>query len=144
VANVTQFSDAIVAGLIAAKGVATAEALFTNAASTPTNDQLKSAQTAVISKINDALLAAGKPVLALTTDLLGKADFVAATPSTPSSDPLDKALDDLVPTGSTALPLALVNSIAAAVTAVVPKGTPTGSSGTTTPTGSTGATGGVN
>lgn len=135
VANVTQFSDAIVTGLIASKGVATAEALFTNAASTPTNDQLKSAVTAVIATINEALRTAGKTELSLTTDLLGKADFVAATPTTPSTDPLDKALDELVLPNTTVLAPSLITSISNKVTTVVPKGT------TGTPTGATGGTG---
>lgn len=138
VANVTPISDAIIQGLIAAKGAASASALVTNPALTPSNDQLTAAVTAVITQINAALVALGKDPLPTNTDLLGKPNFVAATLTTPSTDPLDLALDFLVTDGSTTLSNALINSITTAVDEVVPA--------TTAPTGSTGSTGatGVN
>jgi hypothetical protein len=120
IANVTPFSNAIVASLITAKGATTPEALITNATLRPSNENLSAAVTAVIVKINEALTALSQPTLALTTDLLGQPGFVAATATSPTGgDALDKALDALVTNG--ALSTALTNTISATVAAVVPK-----------------------
>jgi hypothetical protein len=129
VANVTPISDAIIQGLIEAKGAVNPSDLVTNPALTPSNDQLTAAVTAVITQINAALEALDKDPLPINTDLLGKTDFVAATTNTPSTDPLDVALDLLVTDGT--LGDDLIESITTTVDEVVPV--------TNTPTGSTGA-----
>lgn len=134
VANVTQFTDAIVTALVTAKGAANVDALVTNSANVPSNAQLTAAVTAVITKINEALTAAGKPLLTTSTDLLG-GTFTPATTTTASTDPLDNALDFLVAPGTTVLPPTLVNSIKNEVVAVVP------TSPTAPPRAPTGATG---
>lgn len=130
VANVTPISDAIIQGLIEAKGAVNPSDLVTNPALTPSNDQLTAAVTAVITQINVALVALGKDTLPTNTDLLSKPNFVAATLTTPSTDPLDLALDFLVPDGSTTLSDELIDSITTTVDEVVPvTNTPTGSTG---------------
>jgi len=129
VAHVTPISDAIIQGLIEAKGAVNPSDLVTNPALTPSNDQLTAAVTAVITQINAALEALDKDPLPINTDLLGKTDFVAATTNTPSTDPLDVALDLLVTDGT--LSDDLIESITTTVDEVVPV--------TNTPTGSTGA-----
>ena len=118
IANVTPFSDAIVTALVTAKGAANPAALVTNTALVPSNENLTAAVTAVIVKINEALVALNQPTLPLTTDLLGQPGFVAATGTT-AGDALDKALDALASNGS--LPPTLTNSINSSVVAVVPK-----------------------
>lgn len=96
IANVTAFSDAIVTALVQAKGAARPAELITEGF-VPSNDNLTAAVTAVIVKINAALRALGQPELATNTDLLGQADFTAATTANPGAgDALDKALDALV------------------------------------------------
>jgi hypothetical protein len=131
VANVTPISDAIIQGLIAAKGDVNFSDLVTNPALIPTNEQLADAVTAVITQINTALVNLGKDPLPEGTDLLSKPNFVAATTDTPSTDPLDLALDFLVPDGSTTLSSDLITSITQTVNEVVPE--------TNTPTGGTGS-----
>lgn len=126
-ANLTPFSDAIVKALMQAKGASTPAGLVTTAI--PTNANLIAANTAAIAKINAALKAAGKPVLADTTDLLGQANFVARTLATPAGDAQDQALDALVV--ANALPTTLVADIKTDVSKVV----------TPNPTGATGAGG---
>ena len=126
IANVTPFSNAIVTALVQAKGAASPEALVTNAAFTPTNENLTAAVTAVIVKINAALVALGQPPLAANTDLLGQANFVAAT-ATATGDALDKALDALV-SADGSLPADLSADINATVDEVVPPA-PTGAAG---------------
>lgn len=133
VANVTPISEAIIQGLIAAKGAGSAEALITNAALIPSKEQITAAVTAVITKINAALVALGKDPLPENTDLLGKPNFVAATATTPSTDPLDLALDFLVLEGEISLSQDLIDAIVNIVDEVVPT-TPT-----TPATGATGA-----
>lgn len=125
IANVTQFSDAIVTALVTAKGAANPAALVTNAALVPSTENLTAAVTAVIVKINEALVALNQPPLPLNTDLLGQANFVAKSGTT-AGDALDKALDALANNGS--LPPTLTNSIKSSVVAVVPT-PPTGAAG---------------
>jgi hypothetical protein len=125
IANVTQFSDAIVTALVTAKGAASPAALVTNAALVPSDANLTAASTAVIVKINEALVALNQPTLPLNTNLLGQSGFVAATGTT-AGDALDKALDALV-TNDRLAPT-LTNSINSSVVAVVPK-PPTGATG---------------
>lgn len=117
IANVTSFSDAIVTALVQAKGAATPEELVTRAALIPSNENLIAAVSAVIVKINEALVALSQPPLDPNTDLLSQPGFVASTGST-AGDALDKALDALVTNGT--LSTNLMNSIQASVAAVVP------------------------
>ncbi len=130
VANVTPISDAIIQGLIAAKGAVNASDLVTNPTLTPNNEQLTAAVEAVFDQINDALVLLGKDPLPEGTDLLSKPDFVARpTGAPPSTDPLDLALDFLVTDGS--LSADLIETITTTVDEVVPE--------TNTPTGGTGS-----
>ena len=140
VANVTPITEAIIKGLIAAnKGATSALDLVTKPEFKPTTAQLNAVVKAVITAINVALEKKGEKPLPLDIDLLGKSDFIAATATTKSTDPLDLALDILSSEDGT-FPTELSEAIATASTAAVTN-TPT-----TTPTGSTGSTGatGVN
>lgn len=111
VANVTPISSAIVTALVQAKGASSVEALVTNTAFTPSNTELNTAVSAVIVKINEALDLLGKSPLDPNTDLLGNANYVAATSSNPNAgDALDKALDALVSENGS-LPTTLTTAI---------------------------------
>ncbi|OYU12418.1 MAG: hypothetical protein CFE38_08100 [Comamonadaceae bacterium PBBC1] len=126
VANVTPFSNAIVNALVTAKGAGTVSGLI-NSATAPSNSDLTAAVSAVVAQINVALIAQSQPPLDPNTDLLGKADYVAATTASPGiGDAVDKALDFLV-TGTT-LPPTLVTAINQATDTVVDP-TPTGGTG---------------
>ena len=82
---------------------------------------------AVVAQINVEWPAQSQPPLDPNTDLLGKADYVAATTASPGiGDAVDKALDFLV-TGTT-LPPTLVTAINQATDTVVDP-TPTGGTG---------------
>lgn len=132
VANVTPISDAIIQGLIAAKGADNASDLVTNPTLTPSNAQLTAAVEAVFDQINDALVLLGEDPLPTNTDLLSKPNFVARTTDTLSTDPLDLALDLLVTDGN--LSSDLITSITQTVNEVVPETNtpPTGGSGSGT------------
>lgn len=126
IANVTPFSDAIVGALVIAKGAATPDALVTNPALKPSNEDLSDSVTAVIVKINEALVALNLPPLDLNTDLLGQPNFVAATDTT-AGDALDQALDALVGSDGS-LPTDLITDINQSVDSVV-ETPPTGAAG---------------
>jgi hypothetical protein len=132
IANVNQISNAIVNALVVTKGSGTVENLVTTAYAPKATD-LTAAVTSTLTAINASLKAMNKPELPFGTDLLGKADFVAATSSsTPSKDPLDNALDALVADSSTtALPSGLESSINSAVASSGVKPNATGSTGST-------------
>lgn len=117
VANVTPFSNAIVAALVQAKGASSVEALIANPSFTPSNTELNVAVSAVIVKINEALVNLGQPPLDPNTDLLGQANFVAAS-SGVAGDALDKALDALVNSNGS-LPNDLISAINTTVDANV-------------------------
>ena len=128
VVNVTPFSNAIVDALVVAKGAGTVTGLI-NSATAPTNSDLTAAVTATVAQINVALAAAGEPQLAPGTDLLSSPTYVAATTTAPGiGDATDKALDFLVPVGTTTLPPTLVTAITTATDTVVAP-TPTGATG---------------
>ncbi len=95
VANVTPISDAIVRSLVTAKGAPNVTSLVSNPDFTPTPANFTSAVAAALAEIN-AVLAVD---LLGDTDLLGKDNFVAAVPGSPSNDPLDNALDIVAPAG---------------------------------------------
>lgn len=126
IANVTPFSDAIVGALVIAKGAATPDALVTNPALKPSNEDLSDSVTATLVKINEALVALNQAPLALNTDLLSQPNFVAATGTT-TGDALDKALDALVGSNGS-LPPDLITDINQSVDNVV-ETPPTGAAG---------------
>jgi hypothetical protein len=117
VANVTAFSTAIVTALVQAKGASSVEALIANPSFTPSNTELSVAVSAVIVKINEALVNLGQPPLDPNTDLLGQANFMAATNGV-AGDALDKALDALVNSNGS-LPNDLISAINTTVDANV-------------------------
>jgi hypothetical protein len=128
VVNVTPFSNAIVDALVVAKGAGTVSGLI-NSATAPTNSDLTAAVTATVAQINVALIAANQPPLDANTDLLSSPTYVAATTAAPGiGDATDKALDFLVPVGTTTLPPTLVTAITTATDTVVAP-TPTGATG---------------
>jgi hypothetical protein len=137
VANVNPITDAIVQGLIIAKGASNADALVDNAAFTPSKADITAAVQQAVIAVNNAL--PSDKQIPVNTDLLSGI-FTAATSTTPSTDPVDNALDVLVTGTNTTLPPVLVTNITTAVDAVVSPN-PTGGTGGT---GGTGATGGVN
>jgi hypothetical protein len=129
IANVTPISDAIVQALVAAKGAVLVTDLVTSASAIPSNTDLSTVVTAVIEQVNAALalLTPPLPPLDLGTDLLGQANYVAATNLSPDSgDALDKALDALVAAGSGSLPGSLTTAITETVNSSVAPN-PTGS-----------------
>lgn len=141
VANVTPFTDVIVAGLITAKGANSAENLVNTTAYIPTNSDIIAANAEAVVKINLALVAINLTPLANGTDLMNSPTFTPATTSNlDAGDTVDKALDALVQEG--ALNGTLISSITAAVDAVVAPNA--GSTGGTGGTGGTGSSGGVN
>ena len=128
IANVTPISEAIVQALVAAKGAGSVTDLVTSASAIPTNSDLTTANNNVLAIVNNALgqLTPPLPPLDLGTDLLGQANYVAATIASPSAgNALDQALDALV-----AAPGNVFTDLTAAITSTV------GTSVAPNPTGS--------
>lgn len=131
VANVTPISNAIVNAIATAKGVADVTTLVSGSQA-PSNNDISSAASSVITVIKDALIAAGQNALANSlsaANLLSDPSFTAATTTNPNAgSALDQAMDLLIPSGQTALPDAIIQSINTAVENEVDP-TPTGSTG---------------
>jgi hypothetical protein len=99
VANITPITNMLVAGLRSAKGAATVADLIKPAYS-PGPTDLANAQVVVLNAINGALVAQGRPSLPTGTNLMTDPNFVASTPSTPSSNLVDVAMDNLTEIGA--------------------------------------------
>jgi len=131
VANVTPISNAIVNAIATAKGVADVTTLVSGSQA-PSNNDISSAASSVITVIKVALIAAGQNALANSlsaANLLSDPSFTAATTTNPNAgSALDQAMDLLIPSGQTALPDAIIQSINTAVENEVDP-TPTGSTG---------------
>lgn len=92
VVNVTPVTNMVVVALAAAKGAPDLNSLISPAYA-PTTANVTSAQTVVLTAINSALAAQGKPTLAAGTDLLTDANFKVGST-------VDTALDNLATIGA--------------------------------------------
>ena len=126
VVNINPITNLIVAGLVVGKGAASVTQLITPTYA-PTVADVATAQTAVITQINIALVAQGKTPIVVGTNLLGGGFTVGSAADTALDNLL--AIKALSSTGlaSVELQAAVVKAVDAAVP--VNPGTPSGASG---------------